>query len=56
MLVPEAGDDDVGAANCVRFIAALGDALDLAAAGFVGAGARATGAMLAKRARRARTR
>jgi hypothetical protein len=43
LLLPEAVDDYVGADNPVRFIDAFVDELDLAAAGFVRAGAKATG-------------
>ena len=43
LLLPEAGDDYVGADNPVRFIDAFVDELDLAAAGFVRVAAKATG-------------
>ncbi len=43
LLLPEAVDDYVGADNPVRFIDAFADELDLAAAGFVRAEAKATG-------------
>jgi transposase len=43
LLLPEAVDDYVGADNPVRFIDAFVDELDLSAAGFVRAGAKAPG-------------
>jgi transposase len=43
LLLPEAVDDYVGVDNPVRFIDAFVDGLDLAALGFVRAGAKATG-------------
>jgi len=43
LLLPEAGDDSVGADNPVRFIDAFVDELDLSAAGFVRVAAKATG-------------
>ena len=43
LLLPEAVDDYVGADNSVRFIDAFVDGLDLAAAGFNGVVAKATG-------------
>ena len=43
LLLPESIDDYVGVDNPVRFIDAFVDELDLAAAGFVRAEAKATG-------------
>jgi hypothetical protein len=43
LLLPEAVDDYVGAANPVRFIDAFVDGLDLAAAGFEGVTPKSTG-------------
>jgi hypothetical protein len=50
LLLPEAVDDYVGADNPVRFIGALVDGLDLAAAGFVRVAAKATGRRAMRRA------